>query len=871
MNRLAQIRALGQSVWYDNIRRGLITSGELERMIRDDAVSGLTSNPTIFEKAISGSTDYDGALHALVDRGRDDPRDLFFELAVDDIRMTADLLRPIHDETSGVDGFTSLEVRPELAHDAEGTVKEALQLFQTLDRPNVMIKVPGTDPEGFTAIEELIAAGVNVNVTLLFSVENYSGVVEAYLRGLERRLEAGQPLDRVASVASFFVSRVDTAVDALLPEGSPLRGKVAVANAKRAYARFRETFSSDRFARLGRAGARVQRPLWASTGTKNSLYSDVLYVEELIGPETVNTMPEATLRAFADHGRAARTLDKGLDEAEATLDALSAEGVDLDAVTAKLQADGVKAFADSFDKLIDCVARKREEVLSGHRRYTSSLGGLQKAVDGSLGSLGAAEVPGRIWAKDHTVWKPDPAEISNRLGWLTVPEEMAEHADELVDFARQVATDGFEHVVLMGMGGSSLAPEVIHATFGAAAGFPSLHVLDTTDPASILALEQSIDLERTLFVVASKSGGTLETLCQFAYFHAKVPRGRQFVAITDPGSSLETLAREHGFRRVFLNPPDIGGRYSALSYFGLVPAALVGAPIHELLGQATEMATACASCVPATDNPGLWLGTVIGEAAKAGRDKLTLVLPPAIGAFGTWVEQLIAESTGKEGKGILPVEGEPVGPSEVYGDDRLFASLGDEIALGPAVSLAFDGPAQLGAEFFRWEFATAVAGAILGINAFDQPNVQEAKDATSRILADGSVPDPGLDDLDTLLGQVRPRDYIAITAYIQRNAENEEALRRVRTRLRDRYKVATTVGFGPRFLHSTGQLHKGGPNTGVFIQVVADDGVDLEIPGKPYTFGTLKAAQALGDLESLRAHGRRVARVRLDTLLKWEG
>jgi glucose-6-phosphate isomerase len=483
--------------------------------------------------------------------------------------------------------------------------------------------------------------------------------------------------------------------------------------------------------------------------------------------------------------------------------------------------------------------------------------------------MGEARLARRIWAKDHTVWKPDSTEIRNRLGWLIVAEEMTEHADELVRFGRQAAADGFKHVVLMGMGGSSLAPEVIHATFGAAEDFPSLQVLDTTDPASIVALERSIDLGRTLFVVASKSGTTLETLCQFAYFSAKVPQGRQFVAITDSGTDLEALARERGFRRVFLNPPDIGGRYSALSYFGLVPAALVGAPIHDLLDQALEMATACAACVPAADNPGLWLGAVMGEAARAGRDKLTLVLPPAIGTFGTWVEQLVAESTGKEGRGILPVEGEPVGPAGVYGDDRLFVSIDGGAGLEPGVGLEFDRRARLGAEFFRWEFATAVAGAILGINPFDQPNVQEAKDGTNRILAAGGVAEPGFDDLNELLSQVRPGDYIAITAYIQRDAENEEALRRVRLRLRHRHRVATTVGFGPRFLHSTGQLHKGGANTGVFIQVVADDGVDVEIPGKPYSFGMLKAAQALGDLQSLRAHGRRVARVKLETLLGW--
>ena len=868
MNPLHQLRGLGQSAWLDYIRRALIISGELNRLLDDYAVAGVTSNPTIFNKAISGSTDYDEALRSLVSGGERDAKALFMRLAVEDIGMAADVLRPVYEDMKGGDGFVSLEVSPHLAHDTAGTVREAGELFSVLARPNVMIKVPGT-PEGVPAVEELTAQGVNINVTLLFDVKPYERVALAYIAGLERRLAAGQPIENVSSVASFFVSRVDTAVDALLPEPSPLRGKAAVANARMAYQAFRRLFSGPRWERLAAAGARVQRPLWASTGTKNPNYSDILYVEELIGPHTVNTMPESTLRAFADHGRVRPSLEAELDEAERTIRLLAEAGIDLEEVTAKLLVDGVASFQRDFDRLLAGIEAKCRRVVA-EGRARPSLGSLAEPVGRRLSQLTDAGVARRIWARDHTVWKPDPAEISDRLGWLTVPEQMTECADEVVAFARQVAEDGFRHVVLMGMGGSSLAPEVIHATFGAADGYPTLHVLDTTDPASIISLESSIDLSRSLFLVASKSGGTVETLSHFAYFHARVPRGRQFVAITDRGTKLEALARESGFRRAFLNPPDIGGRYSALSYFGLVPAALIGAPVHDLLDRATEMACACASCVPMTENPGLWLGTVIGEAAGAGRDKLTLVLPAAIAAFGSWVEQLIAESTGKEGKGILPVEGEPLGPPGVYGDDRLFVLIGDGRGSEPAVSLAFDEPAQLGAEFFRWEFAAAVAGAVLGINPFDQPNVQEAKDATNRILAAGHVPDPGFEDLGALLSQVRPGDYIAITAYVQRNAANDEALRQVRTRLRDRYKVATTVGFGPRFLHSTGQLHKGGPNTGVFIQVVAGDEADLSIPGKAYTFGTLKAAQALGDLESLRAHGRRVARVRLETLLEWE-
>jgi transaldolase / glucose-6-phosphate isomerase len=868
MNPPRELRRYGQSVWLDYVRRGLVQSGELKRMIDEFGLSGITSNPTIFNKAISGSTDYDEALRALVEGGERDAKKLFLHVAVDDIKMTADTFRPVYDEMRGGDGFVSLEVSPGLAHDTAGTIAEVRDLWHRLDRPNVMIKVPGT-LEGAPAVEELTAAGINVNITLLFDVKAHERVALAYIRGLERRLEAGLPINTMASVASFFVSRVDTAVDAVLPEGSPLRGKVAVANAKVAYQIFKRLFSGPRWEKLAAAGARVQRPLWASTSTKNPAYRDVLYVEELIGPDTVNTMPESTLRAFADHGRVRRTVDEGVDEAEHVIASLSEVGIDFDQVTAKLLEEGIQSFSSDYAKLLETIDAKCRAIVEEERKPLVSLGPLSDAVETRLAAMTRADVPRRIWAKDHSVWKPDPTEISNRLGWLDVMNQMTESADDLIDFGQRAASEGFRDVVLMGMGGSSLAPEVIHATFGAAPGFPRLHVLDTTDPMSILSLERSLDLDRALFVAASKSGGTIETTCQCAYFHDKVKLGDRFIAITDAGSSLETFARQNGFRRVFLNRPDIGGRYSALSYFGLVPAALIGAPLRELLEEAMEMACACASYVPVADNPGMWLGAVMGEAALAGRDKLTLVLPPAISTFGTWVEQLVAESTGKEGKGILPVEGEPLGPPEVYGDDRLFVSLGEDVAQRPAATLKFDGSTRLGAEFFRWEFATAVAGHILGINPFDQPNVQEAKDATSRILAAGALPAVPFDDLDALLSQVRPRDYIAITAFMPRNAANEEALRRVRVRLRDRFKVATTVGFGPRYLHSTGQLHKGGPNNGVFIQVVSQDEEDLAIPGRSFTFGTLKAAQALGDLQSLRAHGRRAGRVPIDTLLNW--
>jgi len=402
-------------------------------------------------------------------------------------------------------------------------------------------------------------------------------------------------------------------------------------------------------------------------------------------------------------------------------------------------------------------------------------------------------------------------------------------------------------------------------------------VLDTTNPDQILGVERGLDLGTTLFVIASKSGTTTETLSHFAYFWEKVPDGSKYVAITDPGTPLEALGKERGFRRVFSNPPDIGGRYSALSYFGLVHGALIGMDLDGLLDRAIEMAHACAFCVPPAENPGAWLGAVMGEAARAGRDKVTLVLPERIRSFGYWVEQLIAESTGKEGRGIVPVEGEDLGPPDVYGEDRLFVGIGQdqEIWAGLeelehaghlAVLLRLNEEVELGGEFFRWEFATAIAGKVLDIQPFDQPNVQEAKDATKRILSEGDVRPPSYDDLGPLLKEVGRGDYLAIQAYVPRTEQNEGLLHSARLRLRDRLRVATTVGFGPRFLHSTGQLHKGGPNTGVFIQVVEEPHEDIAIPDEPYSFRTLFSAQSIGDLQSLRAGGRRVARVHLSDL-----
>jgi transaldolase/glucose-6-phosphate isomerase len=902
---IKELKRTGQSLWLDNIRRQLITSGELARL-RDEGISGVTSNPTIFEKAVSGSNDYDEALVRLVSSGHK-PADILWELMVEDIQAAADVFRPIFDRTKGRDGYVSIEVSPTVAASTRRTIAWAEDLRARCHRPNVMVKIPATI-EGLPAIRDQIAKGHNINVTLIFSVDRYAEVVEAYLSGLETLLKNGGDLRKVASVASFFVSRVDTKVDKILAEKIELSndpaqkralerlfGKAAIANSKMAYERYKELHSGPRWDRLRKAGAMTQRCLWASTSTKDPRYPDTYYVEELIGPDTVDTIPPATLAAFREHGEVRRSLDENVDLARRQLKQLAEIGVDLDQVTRELEVEGVESFTKSFETLLTTLTRAARDIKAGKGpRQWYSLGRLQPAVDAQVARVQKDDVPRRLWAKDSTLWSSDPKkreEIRDRLGWLNVAEKMLEHSGELRDLARHGRS--FSDLVLLGMGGSSLCPDVLRNTFGAVKGHPKLHVLDTTDPATILSVRSKIRLQDTLFIVASKSGETTETLSHFAYFWGQVEAGgrkgtagRQFAAITDPGTSLEKLAKEHGFRWIFPNPPDIGGRYSALSYFGLVPGALMGVDVTELLERAVEMAHSCADSVPAANNPGVWLGAALGQLAVQGRNKLTLIASPKIATFGYWVEQLIAESTGKEGKGIVPVEGEPLGKPAVYGDDRVFVYIrmdSDPInravqalekAGQPVVTLTLRDKLDLGGEFLRWEIATAVAGSILGIDAFDQPNVQESKDNTKKVLAKyratGKLPaaesvaaGKSRAGVRSLLERAKPGAYFAIMAYTTRTPTSEAAIASIRAAVRDKTHFATTAGYGPRFLHSTGQLHKGGPRTGLFLQIVQDDTRDVPIPGQPFSFSVLKQAQSLGDLESLTSRRLPVLRVTL--------
>ncbi len=873
----------GQSLWYDNIQRRLLRNGELARLIHQGEIRGITSNPTIFHNAIAKTTDYDDALQPLAWAGWDEER-VFWQLAIEDIQEACDLFLPLYENTQGEDGYVSLEVDPRLAHQTAPTLEQARTLWQRVARPNLMIKIPAT-LEGLPAIRQAIAEGINVNVTLIFSLERYRQVIEAYLSGLEDRLRAGLPLHPVASVASFFVSRLDTKIDARLEallraehpqaeRAAALRGQAAIANARLAYAIFEETFRGPRWEALAAAGARLQRPLWASTSTKNPNYPDTLYVDNLIGPHTVNTVPPQTLEAFRDHGRLGLTVRENLDQARRLFNELEELGISLDQVMKELEEEGVRAFAEAFEALLQTLRQR----LSAQR---IRLGPVQVQVEKRLPSLERDSLAPRLWQGDATLWTADAQgqeEVRRRLGWLDLPLSMRAQIAEYQAFAQEIRQEGFTHFALLGMGGSSLASEVLSLfPFSTQASLQGV-IFDTTDPQEIQAKAASLPLSQTLFIVSSKSGGTAEVMALLEYFWAQTgSRGSQFVAITDPGTSLETLARSRGFRHIFLADPNVGGRYSALSAFGLVPAALLGIDLSRLLQEAEIMRRQCRPEVLPARNPGLMLGLVLAEAVSQGRDKLTLLADPAVASFSAWVEQLIAESSGKEGKGILPVSEIPGAPEE-YSADRLFVYFCSDGKLNaqvealeraghPILIFDFASPYALGAEFYRWEFATAVACALLGVNAFDQPNVEEAKVRARQQIARHQQGEPlqspitaqtELAALREFISQAKPGDFIAINAFLPRLPQVERALEGLQQQLRAQTRCAVTLGFGPRFLHSTGQYHKGGPNRGLFIVLTATRADDLAIPSQGLTFGTLQYAQALGDIEALLSQGRRV-------------
>ncbi len=933
MNNLLKLSEYGQSYWLDNLTRQKITGGELRKRVTE-GLRGITSNPSTFSKALSEGSDYDEQIRLLVNQGRS-LHNIYEELNVKDLQDACDILKPVYDETGGIDGFVSLEVSPYLAHDTEGTKNEARRLFKEVNRVNCYIKIPGT-PAGVPAIEEILYEGINVNITLLFSIQSYEAVAEAFIKALERRGAEGKSVNDIKSVASFFLSRIDVLADQLIghkinSSGSQnsvrselLFGKTAIASAKLAYQSYKRIFSGERWKKLADKGAHVQRPLWASTGTKDPLYNETYYVDPLIGKDTVNTMPESTIAAFAANGKLREnTIEEDLEESKKVFGDLKTIGIDIDFITEQLLHDGIQKFIEPYDKAMTMLSAKRAAVLSIPETVQTFFPGvLKNSLIEAFKSLNKKQYTRRLFNKDPYLWKEDPENvksIKNRLGWLDSIDLFLGKVNEIKSFAEEIKNEGFKHAVLLGMGGSSLCPEVAQKTFGTADGYPELIVLDNTSPEAVADVDAKIILSTSLFIVPSKSGTTTETLSFYKYFYDKVKQsgaenpGKHFIAITDEGTPLEEESKNKNFRRTFINPADIGGRYSALSYFGLVPMALIGIDTGKLLEYAHQFQYSCDPFIPAQANPAVSLGALLGIAYREGKDKATFIISESLSAFGDWVEQLIAESTGKEGKGLVPVVGEDTAKPEFYLNDRIFIYLYTkpdedpiltkkvsalENAGHPVVKIELQEKISLGAEFFRWEIATAIAGAVIGVNPFNEPNVAESKKNTKDLLGewkqkgsldsgspkieiekikiffedslphDGKLPEEFLNNFLNLASAGTKEKsahpgYVSILAYFLNTPQRLKILNSIRKKIRSKLRTAATLGFGPRYLHSTGQLHKGGEDDGIFIILTGDTAGRISIPDDDFDFNTLQTAQALGDYRSLTNKNRKVIRIHL--------
>lgn len=907
MNKSAELYKLGQSLWYDNIDRNLLTNDWMKSQVKNGVFYGVTSNPSIFKKAISESSAYAEDIQTMSWAGLQ-AKELYERLALTDIRMATEQLEPVYLKSKGIDGYVSLEVDPWLANDYEETVNEAKRLWKLVKRKNLMIKVPAT-PAGIFAIRDLIAEGLNINVTLIFSIDRYQQVMDAYFKGLEMRLNKGLPIKDIHSVASFFVSRLDVKVESQLNEIttgalSSYVGRVGILNALAAYNAFQISIQGERFKKLKAAGGNFQRPLWASTGTKNPEYSDVLYVNNLVLPDTVNTAPPKTISAYLDHGRVEVVGYKGAVKTfDDAIEAFSYAGLNFDAIWQELEKEGVEKFQSAQDDLLKVIETKR-------RSYVAELGGLAEKVRIQMSEMDDSGFREKFFTPDvhlFTQRAEEQEEVLNRMGWLDSPLTSQNLIPIGKELLREVLSEGYTHAVVLGMGGSSLAPEVFSEVFAETTKDGLLlSILDTTDPIQIKAKLESIPIEKTLFIVSSKSGSTAEMRTNFAFFWNELERlgkkdvGGHFIAITDPGSALEKIGTERKFRRVINADPSVGGRFSALIAFGLIPAILAGIDGKKLLESAQKMREKCTKEVPTKENPAFCLGAILAVGFENGVDKITLLADQKYASVGSWLEQLIAESSGKDERGFIPIDGETIYEKGTYSKDRLFYYLRDTGDFDdlvatlkgkhyPVISSTLGDAYALTAEMYLWEMAVSVGCCLIGVNPFNQPNVQSSKSITHAMInAYKEVPafDEGHIILETDVLKVtgnhksskkdqklkeliadflvlKEGDFIGINAFLPRMKAYQGMLEQLRVYFSETYHVPVTLGFGPRFLHSTGQLHKGGKNNGKFIILSQTPDVDLEIPGEDMNFSVLHLAQALGDKQALEDNDRAVMHIHL--------
>lgn len=905
-NNSMRLLESGQSVWLDYIRRGLIKSGILAKDIERGIIRGVTSNPSIFRKAITDSQDYENALIPMA-LANVDAEYIFTQLTVEDIRNAADLFRDLYISSQGNDGFVSLEVSPLYAHDPEKTLVQAKSIWKAVNRPNLMIKIPVTK-EIFPVITELTAAGINLNLTLLFSPEQYEQAAEAYIAGLRQRIEKGETIDKIRSVASIFVSRVDTKIDSMLAEtgvsSRNLQGKAAIRNAQKIYNRSLMIFNDENFGYIRERGGNAQRVLWASASVKNKLFKQTYYVDALVGENTVNTVPPSTLDALLKSCETKASLPVPEDEIEAFFVSLQNAGIDIDAVYAQLEDEGIAAFITDYNATLNSIRSRCEGI-------RKTMGQLQDVIEKSFQNFDRDSVMRRIFSKDPTVWTFNTQsypEIRNRLGWLDTYKTTESVITDYITLRNELKKEGISQILLIGTGGTSIAPEVISKIFENEADI-KIKVIDSTDSVEIAKVRKEYDPKSTLFIVSSKSGNAVEIRALMNYFFAQTKEifkdkaGSRFIAITDSGSSLEKTASELGFRHIFHSDSSVGGRFSALTAFGIIPAILMGLDHHIISQKVSEMMKNCSSSLPAHRNEGAALGTFISTAATSGKDKLTIIADPAFSSFGSWLELLIAESTGKEGKGIVPIDLEPELEDKAYANDRFFVYINYDNTYRdrtqklqeqgyPVYEIAVDDEYDLFAEFYRWEIAVSVACSILYVNPFDQPDVLDGKICTSAKINEFhengvlKEPEPIWEDeqaevstreelenlseccnyneiITRFISKAKSgKDYIAVNAYLSPSDESTVWLQQLRKTILQSTNCATMIGFGPRFLHSTDQLFKGGENNGFFIQVVTDHNDDIIIPKENISFKILERAQELGNFESLTEKGRHVIRIR---------
>ncbi len=893
-----KFKKIYQSLWLDSISRDIILNRTLSNLIEKYEITGLTSNPTIFENAILNSSLYNDSIKIAIKKFKNE-EDIAYSLMIEDIQRACDLFKKTYETTNGNDGYVSIEIPPTI-NEKSKMIECAEKIYDMVSRSNLMIKIPATE-SGIQAGEELLKRGININMTLIFSPQFYSRVADAYISAMKWRLENGLDCN-VFSVASFFVSRIDTEVSKEIDriamqvndpdkknEILMLKGRAAISISLLVYEIYLKKFFGEGFEKYKNASVKPQKLLWASTSTKDPSFRDTLYVDELCLPNTINTLPLNTIFAFFSHGMInLEDIDTRINQAKQIYKQIEKAGIVWEDVFERLLSDGIKRFVDSYNKILNAIRIKIKETDVS----TPSIQIYNLSIEQTMNEIKNKQFVKRLFSKDPTLWKKDTKtakHIINSLGWLDIASEMKKNIGEIIKLRDEIIKEGFKYAVLLGMGGSSLSSEVILSIFGNHRKI-NFYVVDSTNPDWIARILSAIKIEKTLFIVSSKSGTTLETISHFKYFYSLLKKktkkaGRNFIAITDSSTPLEEIARKYSFRKIFINPSDIGGRFSVFSYFGVVPASFTGCNIEKLI----EKADKARKDLVAENSRSIALGCFLGKAFLSGRDKLTLILPKKLERFGLWVEQLIAESTGKDGKGIVPIVDTELLNPDSYSNDRLFVivnfsnfyeneqHINKLISNGhPVLRIYIDDIYEIFTEFYIWEVATALVGHIMGINPFDQPDVQFTKDFTKKILEAKNLktkPDLKIKDIEIhsanitintnepLLWQMLKNTcedgYFSLCAYIDENKKNDLMMKKIKRLLTEDLGITSLCVYGPRYLHSIGQLFKGGANNGVFLILTYKPKKDIKIIGEDLSFDRICKSQARGDFLAMKEKQRK--------------